>query len=917
MANNQNKRVKSIIFHLLLLFAGSQMNCFAQNSTDTINLPKITIESLNGYGPYTMGSQRTNYFMAYDLPENTSKITFRMIDSEGIQINQSFIEEGVNLQSAYWEFESDTMNFPLSPRLNVEVHYQGDSIANYYIPYLIYADTVWFSASDGWGPFVTNNYQRNDIYWSDVPEKLNTFKATNFPPRCDTVMFKIFSADSTVIDSLVIIAENEEYLDSASFENVRMDLLPLTTRYIEVVMFCEGGPQNGVVRSKELTIIPQSPKLFTHTDIGITEDSVPGFVQNQTAGQALMIGINKYAEVQNGPGLHWQPYEEVRYRGPHSHDIIEGEFTIEAWLQFDWNEIYNSSGEMDILNVGDLWTIKVTANQGDPKLQFTTNVIPSNEPALVEVNIPTDTAQEWHYIAYSYYYDETDQSYNADVYWDGNQLDDWHVLVNDFWFEGIATGYPYKNYMKTDPLIIGSNNSSNDLAAVKAIDELRIWNAHRSLEEIKSNFKKSILQSPELIGYYNFDDRRNRLKTVSDISYYNNIGKIRNSAYFISQNTEIEHLSDTLVVTSSNAQTDSIVFAFINDQNDTLYSQSVSSNSNSLYFDISTLPYETRLLQISEYYPGCPDTGFISNYNVNIVPPTPIATPKYNWSTFYESDGLYDELINTLLVSGLPENTTKVELGLEKDGEEFDVNTYTQNSIPYRGYITLNGTDNYIETSNKISAPTTAAVTFWFKTSTAKGGRLLCFGTTQNGVNSTRNERELIMMEDGSLRFIVDNEATLYGEHAYNDGEWHYVELFFGILTTEMHLDGAKVDSKSIGYLESYNGYWVIGRNHANKNKEYKSLAEYFNGTIAHLELGANNYDNNAIYIFNEGTGTAIEDSNGNNDGLFKGSSQRWAKFDTKTAFISWEGNMINKDPGVYTFYAKLFYDGGSEGGTQ
>lgn len=328
MASNQNRWINSIILLIILLSLSGTLNTLAQSSLDTINLPKITIESLNGYGPYILGSKRTNYFMAYDLPPNTSKIVFRMIDSEGVQINHSYTEEGANLQSAFWEFESDTMNLPMSPRLNVEVNYQTDSIANYYIPYLIYADTVLFRATKDWGPFITNNYPRSDTSWHDVPELSNTFSVNNLPPRTDTVKFTILASDSTVIDSSITIAQSGQYLDSATFENVRMDLLPLSTAYIEVSMFCEGGPNNGVTRHKDLKIIPQTPKLITHTDEGSYQDSVPDFIQNNTSGQALMIDINKYAEVQNGPGLHWQPYEEVRYRGPHSYDIIEGVVTV-------------------------------------------------------------------------------------------------------------------------------------------------------------------------------------------------------------------------------------------------------------------------------------------------------------------------------------------------------------------------------------------------------------------------------------------------------------------------------------------------------------------------------------------------------------------------------------------------------------
>jgi len=99
---------------------------------------------------------------------------------------------------------------------------------------------------------------------------------------------------SSVIDSLIIVAKKGGYLDSATYENVRMDLLPLSTRYIEVAMFCEGGPQNGVVRHKELKIIPQKPKLVTHTDEGTLQDSIPAFIQNQIVHEHGFIRRNSF-----------------------------------------------------------------------------------------------------------------------------------------------------------------------------------------------------------------------------------------------------------------------------------------------------------------------------------------------------------------------------------------------------------------------------------------------------------------------------------------------------------------------------------------------------------------------------------------------------------------------------------------------
>jgi hypothetical protein len=887
----------------------------AQQTQDSTYLPQITINSLNGYGPYVIGTQRTNYFMAYDLPQNTYRIIFRFIDSKGDDICNPHTEEGQYLQSAFWLCESDTIDFPLAPRLNVEVDYQVDSVANYYIPYLVYPDTIVFTASAGWGPFITNNYTLTDTSWHPVPVQYNTFKVTNLPPRTDSVRFTVYTIDSLAIDSLYVVAAGGHYLDSAAFENVRMDLLPLSTAYIEAVMFCESGPADGIVVSKELSIVPQKPKLFCKTDEGILLDSIPPFVQNQTAGQALLVDTCKHAEIQNGPGIFFPTLYGINYRGPYSFDIIEGTFTLEAWLRFNTAAL-DSTGVMTVMSVENLWELQVAFEYGSPTLYFYSEA-GGQELLLAHAYLPIGTVSQWHHVAYTYEYSKGQKGYDVKVYLDGNKLGSVQIYESTFLY--IAEYIPYENDMVTKPLILGDVEGWElSLNTITAMDEVRIWDYARTAQEIKENFKKTILQDYELVGYWNFDDRRNRLKTVSDNSYKNNTGTLENGAYFIPESTEIEHLSDTLTVISSIAQPDSIRFTFVDRHNTTLLDSVIcSGNTSSLVYDISALPYDVRHLLVSEYYPGCPDTGFATVYQVSNSPPAPIATPKYNWCTFYQSDSQYDELKNSIQVSGLPQDATRIVCGLEKDNVCYDTMTFYQNSVPFNYSLNLNGTDNYAETSQHISAPTDGWISLWFNTSTAEGGKLFGFSQTQDGIGSTQNEREIIIETDGSVRFIVSEGYVLYAEHAYNDGQWHKVEAIFGSLSADLYMDGSLVDHTWIPYLEGYDGYWLIGRNHVNKTTGYPSLAEYFKGSLAQVYIWTpNEKSTELLYNLDEGGGTTIEDSKGDNDGTLIGGAQRWLKADNNLSFITWEGNMIDKSEGTYDFFAKLFYPGCPATGT-
>ena len=84
---------------------------FSQRGADTMYLPQIMITSLNGYGPYVIGTERSDLFIIYQLPKNTSEVIMKMIDSKGVQVNKSYTLTGSNLETASWSFDSDSMEF--------------------------------------------------------------------------------------------------------------------------------------------------------------------------------------------------------------------------------------------------------------------------------------------------------------------------------------------------------------------------------------------------------------------------------------------------------------------------------------------------------------------------------------------------------------------------------------------------------------------------------------------------------------------------------------------------------------------------------------------------------------------------------------------------------------------------------------
>jgi hypothetical protein len=474
-------------------------------------------------------------------------------------------------------------------------------------------------------------------------------------------------------------------------------------------------------------------------------------------------------------------------------------------------------------------------------------------------------------------------------------------------------------------------------SGITAMDEIRLWNAKVSENEIKDNFHKKILQKGWLVGYWNFDDLRNRLAYISGLSYNNNTGRLKNGATFIPQYPLIQTTPDTITFFSSNALADSVIYSFI-DRNEHIVASDTSKmydGSNTLLFDVSALPYNISKLNIREFSPGGPDTGFLHSYHLEGLAPMPIATPRYNWGYFYSTSGL-GVLNNPIVVSGLPNNTTKVELGFQKDEETFDLDTITENSIPYRYSLSLNGTDNYVETTQNISGTTELTMSFWFKTTSTQGGKIIGFTDTKNGVTNGKHDREVIMEKNGSLRFNLKGESssyTLWAENKYNDGNWHNVKVRFSELVgIEFHVDGSIVDVRNLDdYIDTYSGYWIIGRNNESKlvnNPE--AINEYFEGAVCEVII-SDKYEDDAEamattyaytgsrepgyhYKFDEGKGTEVHDDAGNNPGTLKGSAANWLNTNT-ISFVAWDHNILDKEPGTYDFFARIFYNGGPDEG--
>ncbi|MCX6250867.1 MAG: LamG domain-containing protein [Bacteroidetes bacterium] len=904
-------------------------------SIDSLYLPPIKITSLNGYGPFVLGSERSNLFIIFELPKNTSEVIMKMIDSKGVQINRTHTETGSNLQTVTWSFESDTMGFPLSPQLSITVHYDNDSIAIYNIPYTIYPDTVTMNAVKGYGPFMTNDYPFSDTLWHPVLQQLNTFTIKHLPPRTDTIEFQVMTIDSVIVLSKMVTAPPGSYLDSAVYQNVRMDLLPLDTKYLRVFLWCQGGPDKGLAYHKDLSIIPQRPKLKCISDSLVRTDSIGVFVQNQLSGQALAVDSVKYALIQNGPGLRsLDRHFKTIYPGPYSIDFMQSSFSIEAWMNFNLTGLTGDVTYMNLITVDSLWQLYAEANTSGVAFFFSTSAGSlSNDLWSVSLLPSQLNGTGWHHIAFTCYYNNSGGYPYGRFYLDGQQLSG--VSFNEPNYDYIFTYIDWRRNAGTQPLRLGGNDPAS-YSLVTAMDEVRIWSRTLSDADIWYNYMKSPLQEYELEGYWNFDDLRNRLNYISDRSYNNNFGYLKNKASFIHQFPGIQRTIDTLKILSSAMNTDSVKYLFVDRNNVIIDSctKLTTGGKTSLGYDVASLPDNIIKLKIMEYYHPSTGIPLETDYNLYSLAPEPIATPQYNWNTYYSTPTSMGKTYAPVTVSGLPGNTSKVLLGLKNGNEVFDTMSYSSTSIPFHHSLTLNGTDNFIQTSQEITSPQNFSIMFWVKTATGSGGKIIGFCDNQAGSTSSSHDREIIMENDGSLRFNIlegTTMKTLYALNINNDGNWHHVAVTVdNNPNASIYVDGSLAQRLTLSSLSTYQGWWIIGRNGATKNKNIESVAEYFSGSVSEISVwnraldyidintfrfqSAVNADQVLYYKFNEGSGTTVIDLKGSNNGTIIGSAPAWY-ISNEISDIVWNNNMVALQPGTYTFFANVSYPGAPASG--
>ncbi|MGE3802214.1 MAG: LamG-like jellyroll fold domain-containing protein, partial [Candidatus Kapaibacterium sp.] len=240
----------------------------------TASSPSIT--SSDGFEGYVVGTTRTTTFEVDSLPEQTTAVTFRIVDVNGnvvqyintsdVVTTDSMRVEGSDLSSAEWTVNMKDLELPLSAQLEVTVEHEGGVPGGitYTVSLQILAAPLSLLTTNGWGPYVTNGYtlaSNNDDPWESVSSQSTTFAVDPVPPRTTKVIFQVVDAAGLVYKADTITA-GLEWLSSAETSSIVLsDISPLADS-VQAIVYTQGGPAAGIIVRHAIDIAPQSPRIF-------------------------------------------------------------------------------------------------------------------------------------------------------------------------------------------------------------------------------------------------------------------------------------------------------------------------------------------------------------------------------------------------------------------------------------------------------------------------------------------------------------------------------------------------------------------------------------------------------------------------------------------------------------------------------
>jgi len=141
-------------------------------------------------------------------------------------------------------------------------------------------------------------------------------------------------------------------------------------------------------------------------------------------------------------------------------------------------------------------------------------------------------------------------------------------------------------------------------------------------------------------------------------------------------------------------------------------------------------------------------------------------------------------------------------------------------------------------TAIPLAAPKAFSLEVWFKSKTARGGKLVGFGTSSTGSSATF-DRHLYFNNAGNLTFGVNpgSVKTITTSAKYNDGNWHHAVATLSSTGMRLYVDGGlRVSNTTVTSAQDYAGYWRVGGDSMGSWPNSGTSA-YYNGTIDEVAI--------------------------------------------------------------------------------
>ena len=206
------------------------------------------------------------------------------------------------------------------------------------------------------------------------------------------------------------------------------------------------------------------------------------------------------------------------------------------------------------------------------------------------------------------------------------------------------------------------------------------------------------------------------------------------------------------------------------------------------------------------------------------MPTAPADT--YGKTVFNNNPDLYWRLSNTTGTTAA-DSSTNLNAGTYHGGVTLGVpglSTLSGNTAAQ-----FDGSNGMVSSNTAFTNPTTYSEEAWFKTTTNRGGKIIGFGDSANGL-SGGYDRHIYMQDNGQLVFgtWTGQTNTITSGNSYNDGQWHHVVATQGSPDgMKLYVDGGLVGTNPQTSAQNFTGYWKIGGDNT-----WGSSSPYFSGTI-------------------------------------------------------------------------------------